>query len=365
MTEYADRLAEEYRSAYEKYSKFTEDISSLVETLLNDSSIEYQTIESRTKSTESFLGKVDRPEKAQKYATCRDITDLSGIRIIAYLQEDRDRICSLIEQSFKIDFENSIKKEELLGADQFGYRSAHYVVSYTDNRLQLPEFAKFQGLRAEIQVRTLLQHTWAAIDWKLRYKTEFDVPKELKRKLYRISALLEVADDNFSELSRAVKSLREDYKEKIVTGNFDIDINRESIELFISDDPTVHKILNIAEESGYTICPPAPNSRNPYNNLLMTLSSVDLKQINKLKDLLDLFLSSGGSALREIFNCWSSPGKPKKLVIDASELIRICVITTVGRSEAKAMLDRFPFGPELQRSILQIINSGPSSAAGA
>lgn len=356
MTEYGKRLLDEYRATRPLYEQFTTDISKVVTTLLHDSGIEHLPLEERTKTEESFFEKVERPDKAQKYTSCGDITDLSGIRIIAYLQEDRDKICNIIERTFQVDFGNSTKKEEILNADQFGYGSTHYVISYTSQRLDLPEFQKFTNLKAEVQVRTLLQHTWAAIDWKLRYKTEFDVPKELKRKLYRISALLEVADDNFSELANGVKILREEYRSKLETGSFDIDMNRESIELFVSEDNTIGDIRYLAEGSSYSISPPAPNSRNPYNTLLMTLSELGITHIGKLKDILNTFLSSGGVALKSTFSAWSSAGKPPKLVIDVSGLIRLCVIVTVSKAEAKAVLDHYPFGPELQKAVLLVID---------
>ena len=47
---------------------------------------------------------------------------------------------------------------------------------------------------AEIQVRTLAQHIWAAASHELQYKQEQSVPPAVRRAIYRVSALLETVD---------------------------------------------------------------------------------------------------------------------------------------------------------------------------
>jgi hypothetical protein len=53
---------------------------------------------------------------------------------------------------------------------------------------------------SEIQVRTLAQHIWAAGSHKLQYKREASVPPPLRRAIYRVSALLETVDLEFSRV---------------------------------------------------------------------------------------------------------------------------------------------------------------------
>jgi hypothetical protein len=59
-----------------------------------------------------------------------------------------------------------------------------------------------------VQVRTVLQHAWASISHALQYKQEDDIPRALRRRLARISALLEVADEEFAELNREHNQLQ-------------------------------------------------------------------------------------------------------------------------------------------------------------
>lgn len=355
LSEYGERLRAEYETLYPKYEQFTKDLSSLLERLLTDEGIEHLPIESRTKDRDSFITKVERPDKLQKYNACDDITDLTGVRVISYLQEDRDKICEMIERNFAVDAVNSVEKDALLDADQFGYRSTHYVVSYTAERASLPEFHNFQDIKAEIQVRTLLQHTWAAIDWKLRYKNTFEAPKEVRRRLYRISALLELADDEFSGLSGDIDRIRKSYQEKMLDGDLRIDIDNESIELFVKTNDVVRSIIAAAELSGYTIAPFPPSSRNPYYQLLQTLATSEVWRIEQLNDLLQKTLASDDKTLKAVFDAWNTPGKPAKLVTDFASLVRISTVLAISREKARNVLRDFPFGPELQRAIHQVV----------
>ena len=58
--------------------------------------------------------------------------------------------------------------------------------------------------KAEIQVRTLLQHTWAALGHDRIYKGEFAPPERLQRDVNRTAALLEEADEDLARTMRDV-----------------------------------------------------------------------------------------------------------------------------------------------------------------
>lgn len=197
-TDTSKEILTEYDSQSATYEAFGKSVATLLERLLQAKGVDHLPIEWRTKERVSVAEKIVRPDKAGKYERLTDLTDISGVRVIAFLQEDCENICQIIKDNFSVDYENSIRKVDELDPDRFGYTSIHYVVSHADERLKWPEFSDFEGMRAEIQVRTVLQHSWAAIDWKLRYKSKAEVPVSLRRRLHRISALLEAADSEFS-----------------------------------------------------------------------------------------------------------------------------------------------------------------------
>jgi putative GTP pyrophosphokinase len=117
----------------------------------------------RAKSISSFAEKAVR--KAFKYKDpVNQITDLCGARVITHFQYQAEQICRFIRNSFDIDEANSLDVRSRLRVSEFGYRSVHYVVTpKTSQVLGIPIPKAILGKKAEIQVRTLLQHAWADI----------------------------------------------------------------------------------------------------------------------------------------------------------------------------------------------------------
>ena len=59
--------------------------------------------------------------KGEKYASLNDITDILGIRIISYFEDDVKNISEIIKTEFKVDDKNSEDKIGKLDYNQFGY----------------------------------------------------------------------------------------------------------------------------------------------------------------------------------------------------------------------------------------------------
>ena len=68
-----------------------------------------------------------------------------------------------------------------------------------------PDSARY---RAEIQIRTLLQHAWAVFYHDRLYKSDFPVPAGLQREAIRLAASLEAVDEKFSGIIGAIESYR-------------------------------------------------------------------------------------------------------------------------------------------------------------
>jgi len=199
-------VIQDYRKLKPNLERLRLDVQAAMEGFLLKEDISVFSVESRLKEEASISNKIERKETLK---TVEDIHDLCGVRVICYYQDDVRAICNIIESEFDvIEREN---KRDTLEDNEFGYTSVHYIVSLKSEWLSHPQSRGLGGLRAEIQVRTMLMHTWAAISHKLLYKREADVPSQFKRQLNRLSALIELADEQFD----AMKAGKEEFINKL------------------------------------------------------------------------------------------------------------------------------------------------------
>ncbi len=233
----------EYESKYSLYESFCSKISNLLNDLAKSHGIKIHLVESRAKTLDSFSEKIQRRGKKYNYPL-KELTDLAGIRIIVFYDKDIDKICDILNNEFDIDTKNSVDKRELLSHDKFGYNSVHKVISLDSNRIKLTEWKKYRDLKAEIQVRTVLQHAWSVISHALEYKNELEVPKLSRRKLSRLSGLLELADEQFEELRKSQLKEIEESKNLIKKNELTQDINLISVEYYIGLSPLVNKMVD-------------------------------------------------------------------------------------------------------------------------
>lgn len=180
-------------------------ISYVLENLLKQNGINYLSIESRTKSLDNIQEKIKR--KFYK-KPIEQLTDIAGIRIILYLENDVDSVCEIIRKTFDIDVKNSSNNSTRLAIDKIGYRSIHFVCDIGNKRSSIPEYQTFGGLKFEIQVRTILQHSWANLTHDRVYKFGNNLPESIKRKVNLYSGMLEIVDLGFSEIVNEVNSYR-------------------------------------------------------------------------------------------------------------------------------------------------------------
>jgi putative GTP pyrophosphokinase len=220
-----------YASHEHIYKSLAEIIAATLKALLKHNKIDYVDIPHRAKAVDSFQEKIRR----KKYKDPKsEMTDLAGIRVIAYIEADVAQVSKLIQSSFNVHADSSVDKTTDLGEDRFGYRSVHYVCDIGQNRETLPEFSPYKGLLFEIQVRTALQHTWAEIEHDRSYKFSGDLPPKIKRRFHLVAGLLELADREFDELTREIDNYKIEIHRKADSGNLNIELNSTSILEFIN-----------------------------------------------------------------------------------------------------------------------------------
>lgn len=291
-----------YRERRREFKALTAKVEALLPDLLGHEHIDVSSLESRTKKVESFVEKLARKEG--KYnEPLEQVTDLCGFRIITYYREDVDRVLALLRREFAIDEQNSEDKTANLDPDRFGYSSVHLVAALGPGRSTLPEWSPYAGFKWEFQIRTAVQHAWAAVEHKLHYKAVAEVPRDLQRQLYRLSALFELADEQFSALRTSVEALKADYQEKVNEGDLAIAIDADSLSAYLETAPRVEAALNAAVAAGFQVrdADTLSKSRIEKNrrDLLRALQMCDIATIQEFDALLARLTKSQKGRLKK------------------------------------------------------------------
>lgn len=208
MDLHTELILEEYRDAIPVFEKMQVEVVRVLREALDKNGIIVTAVDSRIKTEKSLAGKLEL--KGSKYATLGDITDILGARIITFYTDDVDRIAAMAEQLFEIDWNNSVDKRRLHQLDSFGYNSLHYIC-------RLPGYE----YRFELQLRTTLQHAWAAINHDIGYKSGVEIPREYLRQINRLAGLLEIADDEFSQIRMEISDYRRRVQQLVQNGKLD------------------------------------------------------------------------------------------------------------------------------------------------
>ena len=231
---HSEMLLEEYHQRQHLYLKLETEVAVRFNEQILQNNVQIASLESRIKNEASLIGKLQR--KGYKYQTLNDITDIWGLRIIAYYNEDVDRIASIAEKMFDIDWANSVDKRKMHQTDSFGYNSLHYICRVPKSVYYNPEYPELNDIRFELQMRTALQHVWSAIQHDIGYKSEIETPAEYHRDLSRLAGLLELADNEFSRIRNEIVDYRRRMQKLMKSGQLsevplDGDTYRSYLEL--------------------------------------------------------------------------------------------------------------------------------------
>ena len=218
-------ILDEYRQAKPACEEAAVKIKASLEKVFRKSGLIVAAIESRVKTEGSLAGKLEL--KGSKYASLADITDIVGVRVITFYIDDVDKVASALERLFKVDWENSVDKRKIHEIDSFGYMSLHYICS-------------MDGFpyRFEIQMRTVLQHAWANMNHDTGYKSGVEIPLEYRRSLSRLAGLLELADEQFSEIRADLADYRRRIQALVASGNLsEVPLDGDSFRSFLNTRP--------------------------------------------------------------------------------------------------------------------------------
>jgi putative GTP pyrophosphokinase len=212
------------------YKLLCQKVETIIKEILETEGVSIHTSTARAKEIISFSKKIDDP----KYDNPQEqIKDFAGIRIIAYVESDLEKINKLVEDAFDVDPDHSLNKADELGIDKVGYKSVHYVARLKKGRLELPEYKKFKGLYFEIQIRTILQHAWAEIEHDKNYKFSGKLDDKIQRRFKILAGLLELADREFDSLANEIDKITIQVKAATESGELNITINGTTVSSYL------------------------------------------------------------------------------------------------------------------------------------
>lgn len=301
-----------YRSKRNQYEGFAARIAGLVDELLQSRSIPTAQIEHRAKAIESFVSKCQKKSYADPLT---EIRDLAGVRVVTYYHDDVQKAADLFRVEFDVDAQHSLDKLTELDVDEFGYRSLHLVCRLAASRRELIEWAKYDGLWVEIQVRSVLQHAWASISHKIDYKSAAQAPQGLRRGLFRLSALLELADEQFAFLRDHTAELTSTYQQGVASGDLDLELNLDSLTEYLRSRLNLNEWEEMGLAAGMARLDDRENDwldARDVGDLLELLQMIGLSRIEEVDLLISEHRGTAQAILREISDAIKEEGHTKQ-----------------------------------------------------
>ena len=133
-----------------------------------------QSVQHRAKGIGSLRSRLIEAGNLDSQTLEQDRRDLAGVRVIFYTNSDVDRFLAsaLIRDNFEIEEDSTRIHHPTAENEGAKYRGIHYTVRLRQNRIRLPEYARFAGMRCEIQVQTILNHAWSETSHDILYKNK-------------------------------------------------------------------------------------------------------------------------------------------------------------------------------------------------
>lgn len=195
-----DQIRVKWQEEQPTYQELVDFVKSDLEAMLAKNGL-YARVTGRAKDLTSLLKKAIRKSLAYE-----QIGDKAGVRVTVQCSSDIVTVDSAIMERYHVDEANRDDKSQRLETNQFDYRGIHYDILMRN----LADFvvpSGLEGLRCEVQLRTLCQDVWSEHSHRLSYKAGVEIPPHIRRSINCLSALLEMADLTFESLSDEVKGL--------------------------------------------------------------------------------------------------------------------------------------------------------------
>jgi ppGpp synthetase/RelA/SpoT-type nucleotidyltranferase len=192
-----DKLERDYALRLPLFKQLEQEGVHEIEIALEREKLKTHSISSRIKTPKSLC---DKAEAKELQDPLTELNDIVGIRIVALFLGDIERILALLQKTF--DVQHTDNKIEDGDFTRFGYLSVHLLAKIKSS-FAGTRYDSIKALVFEIQIRTIAMDAWASASHYLDYKSEEDIPADLKRDFHALSGLFYVADKHFEMFFRS------------------------------------------------------------------------------------------------------------------------------------------------------------------
>lgn len=195
-----DEASERYKREIDRYQKLSELVFQKCLDIVQKQLTIRATVQRRVKTPNSFKEKLKKPENKAKYNSVDEIfskiSDLAGVRILTYLESDREAVVNEITKVFIGKSDSQTPDIDLKDRDGNGkhYRATHCQIYLPDEYLDGAN-DNLKGTTCEIQVCSLLAHVFNEIEHDLQYKPLNGVISTTEKELLDQLGLLTKAGD--------------------------------------------------------------------------------------------------------------------------------------------------------------------------
>ena len=236
LTPHCQQILDQYKSKIQTYKSLAKIVEEKIRHFFDEAGLFVAALEHRLKTEDSLTGKLLL--KGDKYKDIFDITDIVGFRAVTFYIDDVDKVASVLERHFEIDWDNSVDKRRLQEIGNFGYRSLHYICRLPQYLYRDENNPMLNEIRFEVQMRTVLQHAWANMNHDTGYKSGVEVPKVYLRSMSRLAGMLDLVDDEFSRIRRELADYKRKVQSLIASGNLDeVPLDGDSFRSFLTLKP--------------------------------------------------------------------------------------------------------------------------------
>lgn len=207
-----DQFLEDYKQRMDSYDRLAQLCAMQCENGLRRYGLR-ALVTYRAKRLDSLLEKVTYRNEEKNYQTIdeiyQDIVDLAGVRIALYFPGDRREVDAFVRSQFTVEriknFPEDIDYNYPYPKRYSGYSARHYRIRLKPSTLAL-EDRFLSNLLVELQVGSVLMHSWAEVEHDLVYKNRLGkLSHDEYAILDELNGLMHAGEMALERLQQAVK----------------------------------------------------------------------------------------------------------------------------------------------------------------